>query len=224
MSRRSLVAALVHVGLSHAAVVSDGGLCTDTASCSVVAANHDASSLLATRQLEKGALGSLEESAGASWPKYHNKPRVRRQWRTVSPEIKAKVVHAFWTFKNLTTEEGGRIYGKHFHNHDDMVFLHICSAKDLRCDQGHLGPQFMTFHRALLLKYELALLSVEPEIGAMPYRRGEVLLQHLLRQGAEPRGRERPLRQLARGAVQLATLRLERSLGDRGWQEEQVHH
>jgi hypothetical protein len=27
----------------------------------------------------------------------------------------------------------------------------------------------MTFHRALLLRYELALLSVDPSIGALPY-------------------------------------------------------
>jgi hypothetical protein len=35
--------------------------------------------------------------------------------------------------------------------------------------QGHNGPHFMTFHRAFLLEYENALLSVVPELKAMPY-------------------------------------------------------
>merc|ERR1712224_965587 len=46
--------------------------------------------------------------------------------------------------------------------------LHVCAVLDPRCDQGHFGPQFMTF-RLVLLKYEMALLSVDPTIEAMPY-------------------------------------------------------
>jgi len=80
-----------------------------------------------------------------------------------------KVANAFWTVKNLTTQEGQKIYGKRFHNHDDMVMLHVCAVLDPRCDQGHFGPQFMTFHRLVLLKYELALLAVDSSIEAMPY-------------------------------------------------------
>mmetsp|Transcript_95622 Transcript_95622/g.276261 ORF Transcript_95622/g.276261 Transcript_95622/m.276261 type:complete len:570 (-) Transcript_95622:120-1829(-) len=129
-----------------------------------LADDGDAASMLAWNQRAHHVA-----TAKGRRPVYHNKPRVRREWRTLSQEVKDKVVRAFWTLKNLSTEEGQRIYGKHFHNHDDMLFLHICSTKDPRCDQGHFGPHFMTFHRSLLLKYELALLSVEPSIEAMPY-------------------------------------------------------
>ncbi|OLQ00425.1 hypothetical protein AK812_SmicGene16916 [Symbiodinium microadriaticum] len=79
------------------------------------------------------------------------------------------VADAFWKVKTLTEAEGQALYGPNFHNHDDMLMLHSCATTDPRCDQGHFGPQFMTFHRALLLKYELALLAVDPSIEAMPY-------------------------------------------------------
>ncbi|CAK9108349.1 unnamed protein product [Durusdinium trenchii] len=100
---------------------------------------------------------------------FKHKPRVRREWRTLSLEMKNKVARAFWQVKTVKTLEGRKIYGKHFNNHDDMLILHSCATTDPRCDEGHFGPQFMTFHRALLLKYELSLLSVDPTIEAMPY-------------------------------------------------------
>jgi len=101
--------------------------------------------------------------------RFKNKPRVRREWRTLSDEMKQKVADAFWKVKTLTEAEGQALYGPNFHNHDDMLMLHSCATTDPRCDEGHFGPQFMTFHRALLLKYELALLAVDPSIEAMPY-------------------------------------------------------
>jgi len=101
--------------------------------------------------------------------KFTNKPRVRREWRTLSETMKKKVAAAYWTLKTLTTAEGQAKYGPNFHNHDDMLMLHACATTDPRCDEGHFGPQFMTFHRALLLKYELALMSVDKDIEAMPY-------------------------------------------------------
>jgi len=101
--------------------------------------------------------------------KFENKPRVRREWRSLNDTMKHKVAKAFWTVKTLLTEEGRQIYGENFNNHDDMLVLHSCATTDPRCDQGHFGPQFMTFHRALLLKYERSLLAVDPEIEAMPY-------------------------------------------------------
>eukprot|EP00756_Hemistasia_phaeocysticola_P059187 Hpha_TRINITY_DN3590_c0_g1::TRINITY_DN3590_c0_g1_i1::g.25686::m.25686 len=117
----------------------------------------------------QGAQGMQVEGSKWDKPKYANKPRVRREWRKLSEVTKSKVARAFWTLKNLTTAEGQAIYGKKFHNHDEMLLMHSCAVLDPRCDQGHFGPHFITFHRALLLKYELALLSVDPSIGAMPY-------------------------------------------------------
>ena len=35
--------------------------------------------------------------------------------------------------------------------------------------QGHFGPHFMVFHRAWCLEFELALLSVVPDLKAAPY-------------------------------------------------------
>jgi len=95
--------------------------------------------------------------------------RVRREWRTLSDVERAKVANAIWTVKNTTTTAGRKKYGQAFNNHDDMLLLHSCAVYDIRCDNGHFGPQFMTFHRAFLLKYELSLLAVDASIGAMPY-------------------------------------------------------
>lgn len=118
---------------------------------------------------DRVARGAAAATGGRPQPIYKQKPRVRREWRTLSAEMKGKVAKAFWTLKNLTTQEGQRIYGPHFYNQDDLVVQHACSHIDPGCDQGHAGPQFMTFHRLLLLKYELALLAVDPSIGALPY-------------------------------------------------------
>eukprot|EP00008_Paramoeba_atlantica_P007787 CAMPEP_0201488550 /NCGR_PEP_ID=MMETSP0151_2-20130828/18868_1 /ASSEMBLY_ACC=CAM_ASM_000257 /TAXON_ID=200890 /ORGANISM="Paramoeba atlantica, Strain 621/1 / CCAP 1560/9" /LENGTH=475 /DNA_ID=CAMNT_0047873865 /DNA_START=169 /DNA_END=1596 /DNA_ORIENTATION=- len=80
-----------------------------------------------------------------------------------------RVASAIWTMKNVSTEEGQKLYGPNFWNHDDLVVMHACAVRDPRCDQGHFGPQFMTFHRLYVLKWELSLLSVDPTIEAMPY-------------------------------------------------------
>lgn len=71
--------------------------------------------------------------------------------------------------KNTTTEVGRTVYGEKFWNLDDITMLHACSLKDPRCDQGHYGPHFMTFHRAYLLRLENALLAVDKDIIALPY-------------------------------------------------------
>jgi len=96
-------------------------------------------------------------------------PRVRREWRTLTDVERAKVAKAMWTLKTTTTAAGRKKYGAAFNNHDDMLLLHSCAVYDIRCDNGHFGPQFMTFHRAFLLKYELSLLAVDASIGALPY-------------------------------------------------------
>jgi hypothetical protein len=83
--------------------------------------------------------------------------------------MRGKVARAMWTIRNLTTEEGQRKYGPRFISHDEWLMQHACAAVDPRCDQGHFGPQFATFHRLQLLRYELALLAVDPQIEAMPY-------------------------------------------------------
>lgn len=117
----------------------------------------------------QNAVKKTWETLQGSPKKFRNKPRVRREWRTLSQSMKEKVAKAFWIVKETKTLEGRRKYGENFNNHDDMLILHSCATMDPRCDEGHFGPQFMTFHRALLLKYERSLLAVDPTIEAMPY-------------------------------------------------------
>lgn len=97
------------------------------------------------------------------------KPRVRREWRSLSSQMRERVVTAMWTMKNLTTEESRKMYGRNFINADDLLVQHACAVLDPRCDQGHSSPAFMTSHRVILLRHELSLLSIDPDIEAMPY-------------------------------------------------------
>ena len=93
-----------------------------------------------------------------------NTPRVRREWRTLTKAMRQRVADAFWVVKTLTTAEGQAVYGDKFVNYDEILLLHSCAVKDPRCDQGHYGPQFMTFHL-----FEESVLAVDPSIGAIPY-------------------------------------------------------
>lgn len=68
--------------------------------------------------------------------KYTTKPRVRREWRTLSDEMKHRVADAFWTLRNYTTEEGQAIFGPNYYSFDYFLMMHICSVLDPRCDQG----------------------------------------------------------------------------------------
>lgn len=76
---------------------------------------------------------------------------------------------AFWTVKETSAADGQELYGDKFLNYDELLLLHACAVRDPRCDQGHYGPQFITFHRAVVLQMENALLAVDPDIGAIPY-------------------------------------------------------
>ena len=120
-------------------------------------------------QLEDQAFWTRSLSMSSTLHGGSKNRRVRREWRKLTPEIKKRVANAFWTLKKYSTKDGQKIYGKHFFNYDEIILQHACSVWDPRCNQGHMGPQFMTFHRAWLLKLELALLSVDPMIEALPY-------------------------------------------------------
>lgn len=96
-------------------------------------------------------------------------PRVRKEWRTLTHHMKQKVADAMWVMKSTLSAEGKHLYGDDFENYDDIIVRHACAVVDPRCDQGHAGPAFMTFHRAVLIEFENALLAIDPDIGAMPY-------------------------------------------------------
>jgi hypothetical protein len=113
---------------------------------------------------------SFDTSSAASLRTFDTKPRIRREWRTLSPAERQKVADAFRVLKTTTTEDGRTLYNSElFWNLDDLTMLHACAVSDPRCNQGHAGPHFMTFHRAYLLRLENALLSVDPSILALPY-------------------------------------------------------
>lgn len=99
----------------------------------------------------------------------NGKPRVRREWRTLTPAARDRVARAVWTMRNHTGEEGRSRFGPDFVSYEELILLHTCSFADPRCDQGHFSPAFITFHRAMLLKFENSLLAIDPRIEALPY-------------------------------------------------------
>lgn len=99
----------------------------------------------------------------------HGKPRVRREWRTLSSSQRSRVVRAMWIMRLMPTEVGQLHYGPNYKGWEDFVVQHACAVLDPRCDQGHYGPIFGIFHRAFLLQFENSLLSIDPIIGALPY-------------------------------------------------------
>ena len=94
---------------------------------------------------------------------------IRREFRTLSEDQLRRVVNALWVLKNTSSEEGRRRYGAAFLSWDEAVVKHACASLDPRCDQGHNGPSFMTFHRAMLREMELAFMAVDPKIEGLPY-------------------------------------------------------
>lgn len=97
------------------------------------------------------------------------KPRVRREWRTLSSEARQRVARAMWIMRNYTGEEGRARYGPRFVSYEELLLQHVCVFSDPRCDQGHFSPAFISFHRGLLMQMENALLAIDDGIEALPY-------------------------------------------------------
>jgi len=95
--------------------------------------------------------------------------RVRREIRRLSIEQREAVFAALQVMKTTSQEEGEEKFGAHFLNYDRMVLKHMRAAQHPRCDMGHGGPAFLTFHRALELQIENSLLAVDPSIEGLPY-------------------------------------------------------
>jgi len=95
--------------------------------------------------------------------------RVRREIRTLTDAQRTAVFAALNTMKSLSQEEGEALYGSYFLNYDRMVLKHMRAALHPRCDMGHMGPAFLTFHRALELAIESSLIAVDPSIEGLPY-------------------------------------------------------
>lgn len=95
--------------------------------------------------------------------------RVRREIRRLSVEQREAVFAALNVMKTMSQEDGEKKFGAHYLNYDRMVLKHMRAAQHPRCDMGHSGPAFLTFHRALELQIENSLLAVDPSIEGLPY-------------------------------------------------------
>mmetsp|Transcript_33192 Transcript_33192/g.80043 ORF Transcript_33192/g.80043 Transcript_33192/m.80043 type:complete len:630 (-) Transcript_33192:268-2157(-) len=95
--------------------------------------------------------------------------RVRREMRSLTDDEWTNVTTAMWIMKNTSQADGVAAYGPSFRTYDYFVVKHLVAMLDLRGDQAHFGPMFMTWHSAFILEFENALLSVNPEILALPY-------------------------------------------------------
>jgi tyrosinase len=83
------------------------------------------------------------------------------EWRNYS--------EAVWTLKTTTLADGVAAFGAGFKKYDYLVAKNALAIYDVRGDQAHYGPQFMTWHSAFLLEFENAVLAVNPAISGLPY-------------------------------------------------------
>ena len=96
-------------------------------------------------------------------------PRERKEWREMSDAEIDKFACAIHVMDNKTTRELRACYGNTSWAFADLVNLHACAASDPRGDQGHRSPSFMLFHKSFVRTFEMAILSIDPTIGAIPW-------------------------------------------------------
>jgi len=133
--------------------------------------------LLACPASSRGSLRGYKAWAPNPWPSLPEmnisnsatKPRVRREIRTLTASKREAVFAALNIMKNTSQEDGEHIYGPDFLNYDRMVLMHLRASMHPRCDQGHLGPAFFTFHRAIALQAERSLVAIDQNIEGLPY-------------------------------------------------------
>ena len=95
--------------------------------------------------------------------------RMRRSWSSLNNAEKQRYINALHTLKWTSTDEGQQLYGKDFVTYDELILRHATAENDPRGDQGHIGEHFAIWHSLFVLKFENALLSVDPKIGGSPY-------------------------------------------------------
>ena len=95
--------------------------------------------------------------------------RVRRDIHDLTATEWQNVVDALWIMKSTDMAAGVSKYGNHFKTSDYFVAKHAVAALDSRGDQGHYTSGTFTFHAAVLLEFENALLAINPAVEALPY-------------------------------------------------------
>ena len=73
------------------------------------------------------------------------------------------------TMKRVATTNGQATYGAAYRSYDYFTAKHYAACIDARGNGAHYGPHFATWHAALGLEFERALLAVDPAIEALPY-------------------------------------------------------
>lgn len=97
------------------------------------------------------------------------RPRLRKELRNLKPAEYRLFVQGLATMQSVPTAAGQEIFGPLYKDATYFTLKHIVAVQDIKGDQGHYGPCFMTFHRAFLLEFENALLSVVPGLPGLPY-------------------------------------------------------
>eukprot|EP00930_Biecheleria_cincta_P066300 TRINITY_DN5238_c1_g2_i1.p1 TRINITY_DN5238_c1_g2~~TRINITY_DN5238_c1_g2_i1.p1 ORF type:complete len:693 (+),score=94.90 TRINITY_DN5238_c1_g2_i1:43-2121(+) len=95
--------------------------------------------------------------------------RVRREITQLTEAEWQRVVDAIWIMKNTSRASGESQFGSNFKPYNYFVMKHAVAVMDSRGDQGHFSAAFATFHAAFVLEFELSLLAIDPDIGALPY-------------------------------------------------------
>eukprot|EP00897_Mesotaenium_endlicherianum_P005852 jgi/Mesen1/5295/ME000264S04326 len=92
---------------------------------------------------------------------------VRREIRALPPPERRAYFGALHLMANVSTRAGRALYGPKYYNYYELVARHAAAVQS-KCDLGHFGPAFITFHRAFTREFEACLQAINPQLAA-PY-------------------------------------------------------
>uniref|UniRef100_A0A7R9V365 Tyrosinase copper-binding domain-containing protein n=1 Tax=Chlamydomonas euryale TaxID=1486919 RepID=A0A7R9V365_9CHLO len=104
----------------------------------------------------------------------HRQLRVRKELRSLTDREMQLFVTGLATMLSVDTGAGQLLFGPKYKEYDYFIIKHTVATQtpvDGVCcsDVAHFGPWFLTWHEAFIMEFENALLSVVPELGALPY-------------------------------------------------------
>lgn len=86
--------------------------------------------------------------------------RMRREIRTLTAEELDAYLLADRIVRNTTQADGVARYGQHFRSHPYLLYKHATAVMNPCIDQGHANSNFIIFHQAVMLEWELSVLAV----------------------------------------------------------------
>lgn len=99
-------------------------------------------------------------------------PRIRRELRTLTASERDLYFTTIKVMRNTSGINGRKLFGNQFRTYEHILWKHAVSALHLCADQGHLPHNVITYHRALLLEFELSVLSIAKTINPSTTLRG----------------------------------------------------